>query len=71
MISIKLNAQSDGYYVSYLLLDLKDELDVMFTAPTGNLSVTDTTGTVRKAAQTLVIDCYGMTVGNLYVLPVG
>ncbi len=71
IINLKLHAQPDGTYAGYLRFDAEAEQGYAFTAPTGNLSVTDAAGASLEAAQTLALDCAGMQVGSLYQLPAG
>ena len=71
IITVKLNAQTDGTYAGYLLFDSEAEEGYAFTAPAGGLAVSDAAGTALEAAQSLTIDCSGMTQGNIYKLPVG
>ena len=71
IVTVKLNAQTDGAYAGYLLFDSEAEEGYAFTAPAGALAVSDAAGTALEAAQSLTIDCSGMTQGNIYKLPVG
>lgn len=71
IVTLKLNAQADGFFAGYVLLDSEEEQGYAITSAAGEIVVTDSAGAVLEAGQTLTVDCEGMTVGSVYKLPVG
>lgn len=71
IVTLKLNAQTDGTFAGYVLFDSEEEQGYAITSATGEIVVTDAAGATLEAGQTLTVDCEGMTVGGVYKLPVG
>ncbi len=71
IVTLKLNAQADGTFAGYVLLDSEEEQGYAVTSAAGEIVVTDAAGATLEAGQILTIDCEGMTVGGVYKLPVG
>ncbi|HRJ59201.1 MAG TPA: metal ABC transporter substrate-binding protein [Anaerolineales bacterium] len=71
IVTLKLNAQTDGTFAGYVLFDSEEEQGYAITSAAGEIVVTDAAGATLEAGQTLTVDCEGMTVGSVYKLPVG
>ncbi len=71
IVTLKLNAQADSTFAGYILFDSEKEQGYAFTAALGQIAVTDSAGATLEAAQTLTIDCSGMSIGKIYKLPAG
>lgn len=71
IVTLKLNAQTDGTFAGYVLFDSEEEQGYAITSAADEIVVTDAAGTVLEAGQTLTVDCEGMTMGSVYKLPVG
>jgi manganese/iron transport system substrate-binding protein len=69
--TVKLTSQSDGTFAGYLLFDSEEEQGYAFSSPAGTIAVLDKDGNALEVGQNLAIDCSGMTVGQVYQLPVG
>jgi ABC-type Zn uptake system ZnuABC Zn-binding protein ZnuA len=71
ILTLKLNPQADGTFAGFVLFDAEAEEGYAFTAGSGTIKISNAQGEALEAAQTLALECGGMSQGVIFKLAAG